>query len=226
MNRRLIYVCLCITLLSSFSCSKEYDDEMKYLQSAFDMGAAYDALAGKYSGAWWINGEQVSDSLSTISCLRDGYTKEPVIGFGLFSRGWGFPYKPIAERLFPNKDIANLPYNSVQPRYNILTLIIIGYSNNQLYCTPQPQQGDAYVPLWFQIFEDNTEDHIIAVRLDIVPYESIIMLDWSQSQSLSLKWLVKKVEIYEYYKGQEEVKTVRVLDPEMKLAFIGTRINN
>jgi len=81
------------------------------------------------------------------------------------------------------------------------------------------------VPYWFQIFKDNTNDHIIAIALDIVPYESIIMLD-KDSQSLTLKWLVKQVEIYEYNKGQEELKSVRELNPEMKLTFIGSRKND
>lgn len=224
MNKWLINFCLCIMALSLFSCSKEYDDNLINLQTQVDLNAVYASLRGKYYGSWWINDEQVSDGSSCVRCLSDGYSGENVIPFEP-TRDRELPCKAIAERLFPDMDVANLPYNSVQSRFNAYSPLPVGYSDNILYLTLQPKEGDAYVPYWFQIFKDNTDDHIIAIALDIVPYESIIMLD-KDSQSLTLKWLVKQVEIYEYNKGQEELKSVRELNPEMKLTFIGSRKND
>lgn len=224
MNRRLIYVCLCITLLSFFSCSKEYDDSMENLQAQVDLNAVYDSFGGHYVGSWWINDEQVSDGSSYVSCAT--HSEKKIIYFYEPTETWetGVPCKAIAERLFPDMDIANLPYNYFQPSGYSYSPLIVGYSNNTLYLT-LPVAVDRYVQYWFSIFKDNTSDHIIIVGLDIHPSDSIVLLD-KDSQSLTLNWLVKEVEINEYDKGPEVVRTVRKLNPEMKLTFIGTRSND
>ena len=53
MNRRLIYVCLCITLLSFFSCSKEGSD-MKLMEFS-----SIPPYSGYYKGVWQLNGKTV-----------------------------------------------------------------------------------------------------------------------------------------------------------------------
>lgn len=209
MNRRLIYVCLCITLLSSFSCSKEYDDEMKNLQSAFDMGAAYDALAGKYSGAWWINGEKVDDGSSSVYLEPSGVKNCDMLTFGPF----GFPSESVVQLLFPDTDISELSIELVSGGF--IEVQRIGYSESMIYYL----NGETYAQHRLQI-KDKT-GHSFVLVLVYVPSESTVSLDFT-SQTLSIGLVVKQIVIIDEI-GNE---TVRELNPEMKLTFIGSRKND
>lgn len=208
MNRRLLYVCLCITLLSLFSCSKE-DDSIKSLQSEVDKGAFYSSLAGKYSGVWWINGEKVDDGSSSVYLDSSGVKNCDMLTFGPF----GFPSESVVQLLFPDTDISELSIELVSGGF--IEVQRIGYSENMIYYL----NGETYAQHRLQI-KDKT-GHSFVLVLVYVPSESTVSLDFT-SQTLSIGLVVKQIVIIDEI-GNE---TVRELNPEMKLTFIGTRKND
>lgn len=213
MNRRLIYVCLCITLLSFFSCSKGDDDSLNIIQSAFDMGAAYDALAGKYSGAWWINGEKVDDGSSGVCFTPRGLTNWSMLSFSQA----GFPSESVFKRLFPDTDFSGLSIELASGGFILLR--DMGFSEKMTYYSLLSDDGEAYVQHQLQITDKSGNRFI--VMLDYAPSESTVSLDFT-SLTLSIGLVVKQIEIID----ETGNKTVRELNPEMKLTFIGSRKND
>lgn len=209
MNRRLIYVFLCITLLSFFSCSKEYDDEITNLQSEVDKDAMYSMSAGKYAGIWLINDIKVEDVSSGVCLEPSGVKNCDMLSFGPF----GFPSESVVKQLFPDTDISELSIELVSGGF--IEVQRIGYSESMIYYL----NGETYAQHRLQI-KDKT-GHSFVLVLVYVPSESTVSLDFT-SQTLSIGLVVKQIVIIDEI-GNE---TVRELNPEMKLTFIGSRKND
>ena len=209
MNRRLIYVFLCITLLSFFSCSKEYDDEITNLQSEVYKDAMYSMSAGKYAGIWLINDIKVEDVSSGVCLEPSGVKNCDMLSFGQS----GFPSESVVKQLFPDTDISELSIELVSGGYIVLQRM--GYSDNMIYYS----SGEDYVQHQLQI-KDKT-GHSFVLVLVYVPSESTVSLDFT-SLTLSIGLVVKQIEIID----ETGNKTVRELNPEMKLTFIGSRKND
>lgn len=209
MNRRLIYVFLCITLLSLFSCSKEYDDEITNLQSEVDKDAMYSMSAGKYAGIWLINDIKVEDVSSGVCLEPSGVKNCDMLSFGQS----GFPSESVVKQLFPDTDISELSIELVSGGYIVLQRM--GYSESMIYYL----NSETYAQHRLQI-KDKT-GHSFVLVLVYVPSESTVSLDFT-SQTLSIGLVVKQIVIIDEI-GNE---TVRELNPEMKLTFIGSRKND
>lgn len=209
MNRRLIYVCLCITLLSFFSCSKEYDDEITNLQSEVDKDAMYSMSAGKYAGIWLINDIKVEDVSSGVCLEPSGVKNCDMLSFGQS----GFPSESVVKQLFPDTDISELSIELVSGGYIVLQRM--GYSDNMIYYS----SGEDYVQHQLQITDKS--DHRFVLVLVYAPSETTVSLGLT-SHTLSIGLVIKQIEIIDEI-GNE---TVRELNPEMKLTFIGSRKND
>lgn len=209
MNRRLIYVFLCITLLSFFSCSKEYDDEITNLQSEVDKDAMYSMSAGKYAGIWLINDIKVEDVSSGVCLEPSGVKNCDMLSFGPF----GFPSESVVKQLFPDTDISELSIELVSGGYIVLQRM--GYSDNMIYYS----SGEDYVQHQLQI-KDKT-GHSFVLVLVYAPSETTVSLGLT-SHTLSIGLVIKQIEIIDEIGN----KTVRDLDSKMKLTFIGSRKND
>lgn len=205
MNRRLIYVFLCITLLSFFSCSKEYDDEITNLQYK---DAMYSMSAGKFAGTWWINGEKVEDGSSGVCLEHSGVKNCDMLSFGQS----GFPSESVVKQLFPDTDISELSIELVSGGYMVLQRM--GYSDNMIYYS----SGEDYVQHQLQITDKS--DHRFVLVLVYAPSETTVSLGLT-SHTLSIGLVIKQIEIIDEIGN----KTVRDLDSKMNLTFIG-KINN
>ena len=206
MNRRLIYVFLCITLLSLFSCSKEGDSIN--LSYSNDKYAAYSSLAGKYAGIWLINDIKVEDVSSGVCLEPSGVKNCDMLSFGQS----GFPSESVVKQLFPDTDISELSIELVSGGYIVLQRM--GYSDNMIYYS----NSETYAQHRLQI-KDKT-GHSFVLVLVYVPSESTVSLDFT-SQTLSIGLVVKQIVIIDEIGN----KTVRDLDSKMNLTFIG-KINN
>ena len=206
MNRRLIYVFLCITLLSLFSCSKEGDSIN--LSYSNDKYAAYSSLAGKYAGIWLINDIKVEDVSSGVCLEPSGVKNCDMLSFGQS----GFPSESVVKQLFPDTDISELSIELVSGGYIVLQRM--GYSDNMIYYS----SGEDYVQHQLQITDKS--DHRFVLVLVYAPSETTVSLGLT-SHTLSIGLVIKQIEIIDEIGN----KTVRDLDSKMNLTFIG-KINN
>jgi hypothetical protein len=165
--------------------------------------------AGKYAGIWLINDIKVEDVSSGVCLEPSGVKNCDMLSFGQS----GFPSESVVKQLFPDTDISELSIELVSGGYIVLQRI--GYSESMIYYL----NGETYAQHRLQI-KDKT-GHSFVLVLVYVPSESTVSLDFT-SQTLSIGLVVKQIVIIDEI-GNE---TVRELNPEMKLTFIGSRKND
>lgn len=226
------------------SCTKEKDDNILLPQADYwntgtsgingsdsanngSNGASISSLMqGRYKGIWDINGV-LTDTLA----VRLNVDREYYFAFD------GLPLKAITEYIYPGMQIRKITDEALDgvplknedalwlktlvdygdnrvclESYLSVPLALVGYSTTMVYFEYPAAEDAPY--RYYPYVVTPADGNYFAIVLDVVPHASKVAVDIS-TQTLTCTLIIRKVEIV----SQNGDKTVKTLNPEMKLTF-------